>query len=70
MRTSLQLGAMEIRMPSLSPTMTEGTIVEWHKAEGDAVAPGDVLCDIQTDKAVMGFELEEEGVLAKICVPR
>ena len=57
-------------MPSLSPTMTEGTIVEWHKNEGDAVEPGDVLCDIQTDKAVMGFELEEEGVLAKICVPR
>ncbi|KAI5733200.1 hypothetical protein M8J76_008863 [Diaphorina citri] len=59
----------EIKMPSLSPTMTEGTIVKWHKKEGDTVAPGDVLCDIQTDKAVMSFETEEEGILAKILVP-
>lgn len=55
-------------MPSLSPTMTEGTIVNWLKKEGDKVAPGDVLCEIQTDKAVMSFEVEEEGVLAKILV--
>ena len=55
-------------MPSLSPTMTSGTIVNWHKNEGDTVAPGDVLCEIQTDKAVMAFETEEEGVLAKIYV--
>lgn len=55
-------------MPSLSPTMTEGTIVSWLKKEGDQVAPGDVLCEIQTDKAVMSFETEEEGVLAKILV--
>ncbi|KAL1461447.1 hypothetical protein WDU94_013346 [Cyamophila willieti] len=59
----------EIKMPSLSPTMSEGTIVKWLKKEGDAVAPGDVLCDIQTDKAVMSFETEEEGILAKILVP-
>jgi pyruvate/2-oxoglutarate dehydrogenase complex dihydrolipoamide acyltransferase (E2) component len=45
--------------------MSEGTIVKWLKNEGDSVAPGDVLCDIQTDKAVMSFETEEEGVLAK-----
>lgn len=53
-------------MPSLSPTMTEGTIVKWLKKEGDPIAPGDVLCEIQTDKAVMSFETEEEGILAKI----
>lgn len=57
-----------INMPSLSPTMTEGTIVKWWKKEGDTVAPGDVLCEIQTDKAVMSFEVEEEGILAKILV--
>ncbi|XP_050521722.1 dihydrolipoyllysine-residue acetyltransferase component of pyruvate dehydrogenase complex-like [Daktulosphaira vitifoliae] len=56
----------EIRMPSLSPTMSEGTIIKWYKKAGDKVAPGDVLCDIQTDKAVMSFETEEEGILAKI----
>lgn len=55
-------------MPSLSPTMTEGNIVKWLKKEGDVIAPGDVLCEIQTDKAVMAFETEEEGVLAKILV--
>jgi len=55
-------------MPSLSPTMSEGTIIKWHKVPGDKVSPGDVLCDIQTDKAVMSFETEEEGILAKILV--
>lgn len=59
---------MPINMPSLSPTMTEGTIIKWMKKEGDTVAPGDVLCEIQTDKAVMSFEVEEEGILAKILV--
>lgn len=55
-------------MPSLSPTMSEGTIIKWHKKPGDKVSAGDVLCDIQTDKAVMSFETEEEGTLAKILV--
>lgn len=55
-------------MPSLSPTMTEGTIVSWKKKEGDRLSPGDMLCEIQTDKAVMAFETEEEGILAKILV--
>lgn len=55
-------------MPSLSPTMTEGNIVKWLKKEGDTITPGDVLCEIQTDKAIMAFETEEEGVLAKILV--
>merc|ERR1719234_914988 len=52
-------------MPSLSPTMEEGTIVKWHKAPGDELVEGDVVCDIQTDKAVMAMEASEEGVLAK-----
>lgn len=55
-------------MPSLSPTMTSGVIVNWNKKPGDVINPGDVLCEIQTDKAVMAFELEEEGTLAKIMV--
>uniref|UniRef100_T1JE26 Dihydrolipoamide acetyltransferase component of pyruvate dehydrogenase complex n=1 Tax=Strigamia maritima TaxID=126957 RepID=T1JE26_STRMM len=55
-----------INMPALSPTMTEGTIVKWLKKEGDQITPGDALCDIQTDKAVMAMETEEEGTLAKI----
>lgn len=58
----------KINMPSLSPTMTEGNIVKWLKKEGDLISPGDVLCEIQTDKAVMAFETEEEGILAKILV--
>ncbi|VDL96687.1 unnamed protein product [Schistocephalus solidus] len=53
-------------MPSLSPTMESGTIVKWHKKEGDEIASGDVLCDVQTDKAVVSMETEEEGVMAKI----
>lgn len=48
--------------------MTEGKIIKWVKKEGDAISPGDVLCEIQTDKAVMSFETEEEGILAKILV--
>lgn len=48
--------------------MTEGTIVKWLKNEGDPIAPGDVLCEVQTDKAVVSFETEEEGILAKILV--
>lgn len=55
-------------MPALSPTMESGTIVKWLKKEGDSIEPGDALADIQTDKAVMTFELDEEGVLAKILV--
>merc|ERR1719225_2402370 len=52
-------------MPSLSPTMEEGTIVKWHKGPGDELMEGDVVCDIQTDKAVMAMEASEEGVMAK-----
>lgn len=65
----LNVKGQEINMPSLSPTMTEGNIVKWLKKEGDKISAGDVLCEIQTDKAIMAFETEEEGVLAKILVP-
>lgn len=62
-------GQQNVSMPALSPTMTTGTIVKWLKKEGEEIQPGDALADIQTDKAVMSFELEDEGVLAKILVP-
>lgn len=58
-----------IKMPALSPTMTSGTIIKWLKKEGDVIAPGDVLCDIQTDKAVISMETDDEGILAKILLP-
>uniref|UniRef100_A0A0R3S218 Lipoyl-binding domain-containing protein n=1 Tax=Elaeophora elaphi TaxID=1147741 RepID=A0A0R3S218_9BILA len=58
-----------IAMPALSPTMEHGTIVKWHKKEGDEVEEGDLVCEIETDKSVMAFEASEEGVLAKILVP-
>jgi pyruvate dehydrogenase E2 component (dihydrolipoamide acetyltransferase) len=55
-----------VTMPALSPTMTVGNIGTWQKKPGDAVSPGDVLVEIETDKAQMDFEFQEEGVLAKI----
>ncbi|CAK7263944.1 pyruvate dehydrogenase complex dihydrolipoamide acetyltransferase component (E2) [Sporothrix epigloea] len=55
-----------LKMPALSPTMTAGNIGAWQKKPGDAIAPGDVLVEIETDKAQMDFEYQEEGVLAKI----
>jgi len=58
-----------IPFPSLSPTMTRGGIASWKKAEGDRVATGDILAEVQTDKAVMEMESMEEGYLAKILVP-
>jgi pyruvate dehydrogenase E1 component beta subunit len=59
----------DVLMPALSPTMTEGKIARWVKAEGDHVQPGDVLAEIETDKATMEVEAIDEGVLAKIVVP-
>ncbi|RPA92199.1 pyruvate dehydrogenase [Choiromyces venosus 120613-1] len=53
-------------MPALSPTMTSGNIGTWKKNVGDAIAPGDVLAEIETDKAQMDFEYQEDGVLAKV----
>lgn len=65
----LNVEGVPVKMPSLSPTMMEGTIVKWVKKEGDTISAGDVLCDIQTDKAVVAMDTEEEGILAKILVP-
>merc|ERR1719510_1455727 len=59
----------EVNMPSLSPTMTEGTIVKWCKNEGDSISAGDVICEIQTDKAVVSMEWDDDAILAKIMVP-
>src|SRR5689334_23510470 len=61
--------AIDVLMPALSPTMTEGKIAKWHKKVGDAVKAGDVLAEIETDKATMEVEAVDEGVLAKIVVP-
>ena len=61
--------ATDILMPALSPTMEEGKLAKWLKKEGDAVKSGDVLAEIETDKATMEVEAIDEGVLAKILVP-
>ena len=53
-------------MPALSPTMTSGNIGAWQKKVGDSIAPGDVLVEIETDKAQMDFEFQEEGTIAAI----
>ena len=55
-------------LPALSPTMELGTIISWEKKEGDQLHEGDLLAEIETDKATMGFETPEEGYLAKILV--
>ncbi|XP_041745441.2 pyruvate dehydrogenase protein X component, mitochondrial [Coregonus clupeaformis] len=57
---------VKVEMPALSPTMEEGNIVKWLKKEGEAVAAGDALCEIETDKAVVTLESNDDGVLAKI----
>ncbi len=59
---------IEILMPALSPTMTEGKLVKWHAKEGDDVSSGDVLAEIETDKATMEVEAVEEGKLGKILI--
>jgi len=60
---------IEILMPALSPTMTEGNVTKWLKKEGDEVHSGDVLAEIETDKATMEFEAVDDGRLGKILVP-
>jgi pyruvate dehydrogenase E2 component (dihydrolipoamide acetyltransferase) len=60
---------IQILMPALSPTMTEGNLVKWLKKEGEEIESGDVLAEIETDKATMEIEAIDEGVLAKIVVP-
>jgi pyruvate dehydrogenase E2 component (dihydrolipoamide acetyltransferase) len=59
---------IKILMPALSPTMTEGGLAKWMKSEGDVVESGDILCEIETDKATMEVEAVDEGVLGKILV--
>jgi len=59
----------DVLMPALSPTMTEGKLARWLKAEGDHVAPGDAIAEIETDKATMEVEAVDEGILARIVIP-
>ena len=58
----------QILMPALSPTMTEGTLARWIKSEGDSVEPGDIIAEVETDKATMEIEAVDEGVLGRILV--
>src|SRR5262249_32500747 len=60
---------IQIRMPALSPTMEKGNLAKWVKKEGDKVKAGDVIAEIETDKATMEYESIDDGVLAKIVVP-
>ncbi|MEA2968245.1 MAG: pyruvate dehydrogenase component beta subunit [Alphaproteobacteria bacterium] len=60
---------IEVLMPALSPTMEKGNLAKWHKKEGDAVKSGDVIAEIETDKATMEVEAVDEGTLGKILVP-
>jgi|TARA_B110001450_G_scaffold203801_1_gene193382 pyruvate dehydrogenase E1 component beta subunit len=60
--------AIEILMPALSPTMEEGTLAKWLVAEGDKVSSGDILAEIETDKATMEFEAVDEGIIAKLLI--
>ncbi|MEM8727071.1 MAG: biotin/lipoyl-containing protein, partial [Pseudomonadota bacterium] len=59
---------IELKMPALSPTMEQGTLAKWLKAEGDTIEPGDIIAEIETDKATMEFEAIDEGVLSKILI--
>jgi pyruvate dehydrogenase E2 component (dihydrolipoamide acetyltransferase) len=61
--------SINILMPALSPTMTEGKLAKWHVKEGDSVKSGQVVCEIETDKATMEVEAVDEGTIAKILVP-
>ena len=61
--------AVELKMPALSPTMEEGTLAKWLVKEGDEVTSGDILAEIETDKATMEFEAVDEGTISKILVP-
>jgi pyruvate dehydrogenase E1 component beta subunit len=61
--------AIELKMPALSPTMEVGTLAKWLVKEGDTISPGDVIAEIETDKATMEFESIDEGTVGKILVP-
>ncbi|NVD43849.1 pyruvate dehydrogenase complex E1 component subunit beta [Qipengyuania atrilutea] len=60
--------AIELKMPALSPTMEEGTLAKWLVKEGDTISPGDILAEIETDKATMEFEAIDEGTVGKLLV--
>ena len=60
--------AIELKMPALSPTMEEGTLAKWLKSEGDEIVAGDIIAEIETDKATMEFEAVDEGTLGKILI--
>ena len=60
---------IQILMPALSPTMEKGNLAKWHVKEGDKVSSGDVIAEIETDKATMEVEAVDEGTLGKILVP-
>ena len=61
--------SINILMPALSPTMTEGKLAKWHVKEGDTVKSGQVVCEIETDKATMEVEAVDEGKIGQILVP-
>ncbi len=56
-------------LPALSPTMVQGNIARWNKKEGDEIQPGDIIAEIETDKATVDWEATEPGFLAKILLP-
>ncbi|MDB4832018.1 pyruvate dehydrogenase complex E1 component subunit beta, partial [Hyphomicrobiales bacterium] len=60
---------LELFMPALSPTMEDGTLAKWLKNEGDIIKSGDVIAEIETDKATMEFESIDDGILGKILIP-
>lgn len=66
---SLPDGVEELAMPALSPTMTAGSLARWLKTEGEQLRAGDVLCQIETDKAVVDYEMQDEAVLALVALP-
>lgn len=66
--TPSSFAAQNFTMPAMSPTMTEGNIASWKVKEGDSFATGDVLLEIETDKAQMDVEAQDDGVMAKITV--
>src|SRR5205809_1212003 len=61
--------SIPVLMPALSPTMTEGKLAKWHVKAGDAVTSGQVMCEIETDKATMEVEAVDEGKIGQIVVP-
>ena len=60
--------AIDILMPALSPTMEEGTLAKWLVSEGDTIKSGDILAEIETDKATMEFEAVDDGVIGQLLV--